>query len=97
MGGVLPPGLVGDCFLAGPSASGASLAAGFAAIPKHRLVLRWFTGNWGTGHEQLSADERHQPSPQPDEAVWMAGSDTKLQYPRRSQCARGERSLLQPL
>src|ERR1700730_2377815 len=96
LGGVLPSGLDGDGFLlASPSAAGASVATGFAAIPKCRLVVWRVTGYWGAGHEQLSADDRHQPGQQPDEGVWMGRSDAKLQHLRTSQRARGERSLLE--
>jgi len=85
LGGVLPPGLVrDDCFLACLGAEGASVAAGFAAVSKCRLVVWRFTGTWRARYEQLSADDRHQPSQEPDEGVWMVRSDAELQHLRAS-------------
>ena len=72
LGGVLPGGLGWDnSFLAGPGAAGASLATRLATIPERGLVVWRFAGDWRAGHEQLSVDDRHQRSPQPDETLWM--------------------------
>ena len=52
----------GTIFLAGSDAARCSFATGFAAISKFRLVVRRLAGDWGTGHQQLSADDGDQRS-----------------------------------
>src|SRR5208282_5881929 len=89
LGGLLPPGLVAAARFLGrvayPSAPRLSIAARFAAISKFRLVLRRFARNRRAGYEQLSADDRHQRSPRPDEALWMARSHAELQHLHQQQ------------
>ena len=96
LGRLLPPGLVRTrLVLACSRAPRASVTARFAAVSKLRLVLRWFARDWRTGHEQLSADDRHQPGPKPDEALWMDRSHAQLQHVIEQQCPRGQRRLLE--
>ena len=100
LGGVLPPGLgaashFNRCVRAHSSAARPSVTARFATISQFRLVLRRFARDWRARHEQLSADDCHQPGPHPHQALWMVRADAELQHLRRSQRARGERSLLQ--
>ena len=71
-----------------------SVAARFASLSQFRLVLRRFARNRRARHEQLSADDRHQPGRGRTKIYGWVDPTLNFSTSTQQQCARSQQRLL---